>query len=246
MKQNRTRFCIGCVCIAIIATGTFVGFTTARAQGNGALNRLDRGQGLPTLKLSGAEELLSQTFLFECTEDTPLEVQSVTLVDAESNFEVEASCDCGGFPMTIVPGDLVGIRIKCRTKDLSVHYNQLRFNVGVGVAPILYNVEAQRVMTSAGVHSSTNSETLSLFTVAPNPSQGMLSIVIDGQQSADVDIFDALGNTIASRKGISTWKWDGVTNSGTPAPSGSYIIRSTTGIKKGKRASTSKNIVISR
>ncbi|MFI5264524.1 MAG: hypothetical protein ACHQM6_08420, partial [Candidatus Kapaibacterium sp.] len=151
MKQNKQHFCMMCIAIAVII-GT--GFSIARAQNADDIIRFDRGSNLPTLKFSGTEENFSQVFRLECTDSIPLKIMSLFLVDPESNFSVEQSCDCGGLPMTVVPGDLMGVRITLQTKDQNVHYNQVRFVLADGEAPINFNIEAVRISPQAGVEST--------------------------------------------------------------------------------------------
>jgi len=222
-----------------------LGFSTARAQDGGSLVRFDRGSNLPVLKFSGTEESFSQVFRMECTDSIPLRIMSMYLVDPESNFSVEQSCDCEELPLTIVPGDLMGIRVTLQANDQNVHYNQVRFILADGEAPINFNIEASRLSAQAGITSPATSD---LFTISimPNPSSGSISITIPGSDRTDIEIFDALGNLIASQSNISSWKWDGLTESGTPVPSGNYFIRALAQGSNGAVKVSTKNVMIAR
>ncbi|MEP7235213.1 MAG: T9SS type A sorting domain-containing protein [Ignavibacteriota bacterium] len=193
------------------------------AQENGSINRFDRGKSLPTLKFSGINDVISQTFRFQCTDSIALKVLSVSLVDPESNFGIEESCDCGGFPVVTEPGGLLGVTLTLRASDLSVHYNQLRFNMGNGVEPIFFNVEGQRQEVSAGVDNKKLAVNTSLK-VFPNPSHGKVTITLNEVKTADIDIFDGAGKVILTQKNTNHFDWDGKLTNGTSLSAGNYFV----------------------
>ncbi len=231
------------MCIAIAAATIGIGSSCAFAQDAGALYRFDRSADLPTLRFSGTSEIFSEVFRFENTDSVPMKIISISLVDPESSFSIQPGCDCGGMPMTVVPGDLMGVRITLQANDGNIHYNQIRFTMDNGAAPIIFNIEAQRIQ--AGVNTSSASG-LFTFSTVPNPSFGNISIEVSGAEHADIQIFDQAGKLITSQNNISSWIWNGATSTGTPVSSGNYFIRAAATDADGKMIVSTKNVLIIR
>ena len=118
--------------------------------------------------------------------------------------------------------------------------------LGDGKPPIVYNVEAMRIMQQAGVQSIPPAPESFTFSAMPNPSPGNIAIEISGPDHADIEIFNTLGKLVTSQKNISTWTWNGLAANGAPAPTGNYFIRATTRDASGKIIVTTKQVVIVR
>ena len=209
------------------------------------LNPFDRTSVLPTLKFSGTDEIFGQTFLFHSTDKDALKIISISSVNKDTQLVVIPEGSCSGLPMTTLPGELMAVRLTLQTYDSKVYYNQLRFDMGNGAAPIIYDIEAERILPQAGVRPSAAPEVFT-FSAVPNPSSGIITIQLSGSEKADIEIFDELGKSILSRKNIVSWIWNGETSTGTPVPSGNYFIRAAARDANGKIIVSTKNVSILR
>jgi hypothetical protein len=210
------------------------------------INPFDRKSILPALKFSGTDEIFGQNFRFQCTDTAALKVLRITMVDQDSQLVLTPIGACSGLPMTAMPGDILAIRLTLQTYDSKVHYNQIRFTMGNGVAPIIFTIEAQRIMPQAAVRANPPSSELFAFSTVPNPSAGNIAIQVSGENHADIEIFDQLGKSLLSQKNITSWNWNGQSANGTPVPSGNYFIRAITSGPNGQPSVSTKQVAIIR
>lgn len=208
-------------------------------------NPFNRTSALPALKMSGTDEIFGQTFLFQCTDKDSLRVDSIVLDNPDSHFILTPTGACSSLPMVATPGELLAVRISLRTNDPVVYNNRLRFVLGNGMPPIVYDVQAMRTIPLSGVGQHKQDESFS-FSAIPNPSSGSIAIKVSEDVKADVDIFDAAGKKIISQKNIRAWTWNGQSKSGVSVPSGNYFIRAASHNANGKEIVRTKQVVISR
>ena len=211
------------------------------------LNPFDRTSILPTLKMTGTSEKFGRIFFFQNTDNINLKIVSIQLDSSYADFTLEAMGACSGLPMTAIPREIMSLRISLDASDSAKMYvNQLRFNLGNGLAPLIYHVEAMRIMEESGVHQNSSSDESFTFSAIPNPSSGSISIEIFGGNKADVEIISAEGKLINMQKNISSWTWNGKSSVGISVPSGNYFIRATTRNANGKEITKTKQVVILR
>ncbi len=201
--------------------------TAVRPTEFNTINPFDRTSILPTLKMSGTGDSFGQTFLFQSTDTIDLEVITISLGNEDVHFTVTPLGACSGLPMLAMPGELMAVRITFHASDSKMYYNQLRFVLGKGTAPLVYNLEAMRIIPQAGVQPPANPEIFTFSTI-PNPSSGNIALEISGANKANIEIFDATGKLMISQKNISSWSWNGQRADGTAVPSGNYFIRAST------------------
>lgn len=211
------------------------------------LNPFDRSSILPTLKMTGTTEIFGQTFLFQNTDSVNLRVMSILLDSTYAHFTLEPKGACAGLPMTAIPGEIMEVRISLDAKDSGALYtNKLRFNLGNGMAPMVYPVEAMRVADQLGVDANLSSGERFTFSAIPNPSSGNITIQISGTDKADIVIYGTDGKPLMIQKDISFWIWNGKSSAGINVPSGNYYIRATAQDAKGKEIIKTKQVVIVR
>ena len=106
------------------------------------------------------------------------------------------------------------------------------------------DVYAQRVSPTGEVGPTTSVEqgaamSFALAPARPNPSRGVveLSLTLPAAMPARVELFDSAGRmvrTLASGAlpaGVTTLRWDGCDNNGSPVPSGVYLARAAVGAR---------------
>ena len=82
------------------------------------------------------------------------------------------------------------------------------------------------------------------FALLPNPSDGEVLFRIPGAATANVEIYDVLGNLITTMKGTTNLTWNGNGAAGSPVASGQYIVRVTGTDSQGQPYRASRELVI--
>ena len=77
--------------------------------------------------------------------------------------------------------------------------------------------------------------------MSPNPAKNYLKLEMAGVKTADIQMVDLLGKTIAMVKTNTTWKWDAAN-----IINGSYIIRIAGQSLSGEQFVSSKRIIVSK
>jgi hypothetical protein len=70
--------------------------------------------------------------------------------------------------------------------------------------------------------------------ICPNPSQGPLSINTTDAEISVIEIYNLLGDIIASHEHSNYWNWDGKTISGEHVEPGTYFVR-TVGVRADRK-----------
>jgi hypothetical protein len=78
------------------------------------------------------------------------------------------------------------------------------------------------------------------FTIAPNPATDNINIMSSGVRTAEIGIYDLLGNEIASSK-TTTWKWDA-----SSIATGAYLVQIVGESFSGDQFIISRRIIIAR
>ncbi len=209
------------------------------------VNPFDRTSILPTLRMTGTTEKFGEMFLFQNTDSINLKVVSILLDSTYAHFTLEPLGACAGLPMTAIPGEIMAVRISLDAKDSgAIYFNTLRFNLGNGVRPMVYPLEAMRIADQAGVNNVASVPFS--FSAIPNPSSGSIKIEISGTDKADIVIYSTDGKPLIIQKSISSWTWNGQSSVGINVPSGTYFIRANTLDAKGKEIIKTKQVVIER
>ena len=82
--------------------------------------------------------------------------------------------------------------------------------------------------------------------ILPNPTADRVEIRVDQARSANVEVFDLLGNVLQTMHGMSILNWDGRDAAGAQLPSGVYIVRVTGTDVNGAGFRESRQLVIDR
>ncbi|MDP4236016.1 MAG: hypothetical protein Q8919_06175 [Bacteroidota bacterium] len=209
------------------------------------INPFSREPIHPTLKMSGTDETFGQTFLFQCLDKDSLRINAIALDNPDPHFVLSPMGACSSLPMVVLPGDYMAVRITLKTDDPSIYYNQLRFVLGNGQAPVVFDVEAMRIIQQNALTPSPRKDSIQL-SIVPNPMSGSTTIAISGGSESEITIFDALGKVIDSRNNITTWRWDGKGAEGSRSPGGHYFIGATSISPSGKSVVITKQLVIER
>ncbi len=210
------------------------------------MNPFDRSSILPTLRMSGTDSIFGQTFLFASTDKDSLLIKAISLDSQYAFFTLEPLNACSNLPMTVAPGDYLAVRISLAASSSVLYRNKLRFVLGNGMAPIVFNVEAMRVMPQDAVSTNLPQSPSFTFSTIPNPSSGNIAIQISGAAKADIEIFDAIGKLVTLEKDITSWIWNGRSLGGSRVPSGNYLIRATSRDNSGTVLVETKQVSIVR
>jgi hypothetical protein len=111
---------------------------------------------------------------------------------------------------------------------------------------MVFDVKAMRIFPQSGVEPNSPRSEPFTFSAVPNPSPGNITIDVSGADKADIEIFDALGKSLVSKKNITSWTWSGKTTGGITVPSGNYFIRAITRDAAGKETAKMKQVLITR
>lgn len=210
------------------------------------IHPFNRTSVLPELKMTGTDEIFGQTFLFQCTDSDSLRIDAISLDNNDPHFILSPMGICSNLPMVVIPGDYMAVRITLKTDSPEMYENKLRFVLGNGSAPLVFEVKAMRIFPQSGVEPNSPKSEPFTFSAIPNPSSGNIAIQVSGAEKADIEIFDALGKSLVSKKGITSWTWGGRTIGGISVPCGNYFIRAITHGAGGKEITKTKQVVIAK
>ena len=161
-------------------------------------------------------------------------VTAVSWLDSSSHFLVTEIIP--GLPDTLASGAGMAVIFHFYGDTGQVYYDTLALTISNGITQrgrftpmaspgtMLISVKGTELAAPASVTSETpNALNLMLY---PNPSSGLVNMELDGATTATFQVFDVLGNVIASHVGSGTWQFD-ATASG--LSNGTYFIRATSG-----------------
>jgi hypothetical protein len=164
-------------------------------------------------------------------------VSAVNWLDSSSHFLVTEIVP--GLPDTLAPGAGMAVIFHFYGDTGQVYYDTLALTISNGTTwggnkfstlstPGTMYISVRGIQTAppatVTAQASPDAPNLLLY---PNPSSGIVNMQLDGAQSATFEVFDVLGNVIASHTGEGTWQWD-ATSPGL-ASNGTYFIRATSG-----------------
>jgi hypothetical protein len=124
----------------------------------------------------------------------------------------------------------------------TVFTNPLYISTDQSIQPQMYTIQAL-AQAAAGVTAV--SPTSFDFSIVPNPSAGEVRVMLSNASSAtSVEIFDILGNRIATLSQAQNYSWNGVDQSGANVAAGVYVVRVTGTDADGHAFRSSKQVVI--
>ncbi len=161
-------------------------------------------------------------------------VSAVKFIDSSSHFYIYQTVP--GVPDTLVPGAGMAVIIHFYGDTGQAYYDTLAITITNGIthggkytplaAPGTMLISVKGTQTSAPASVNITAQSGLNVMLYPNPSSGLVNMELDGATSATFQIFDILGNVIASHVGSGTWQFD-ATASG--LSNGTYFIRASSG-----------------
>ncbi len=163
-------------------------------------------------------------------------VTAVNWVDSSSHFLITEIVP--GLPDTLAPGAGMGVIFHFYGDSDMTFYDTLAFTVQNGITwrggkpiplsdPGTLYVNVKGLSTPPPASVATVSAPNANLQLYPNPSSGIVNMQLDGSENTTFEVFDVLGNIIASHTGEGIWQWD-ATSAGL-ASNGTYFIRATSG-----------------
>jgi hypothetical protein len=164
-------------------------------------------------------------------------VTAVKFIDTTSHFYIYQTVP--GVPDTLAPGAGMAVIIHFYGDTGQVYYDTLALTISNGTTwgggkmstlstPGTMYISVRGVQTAAPAsvtgQAVANAPDLLLY---PNPSSGIVNMQLDGAENTTFEVFDVLGNVVASHTGEGTWQWD-ATSAGL-ASNGTYFIRASSG-----------------
>ncbi|MDP4200561.1 MAG: choice-of-anchor D domain-containing protein [Bacteroidota bacterium] len=170
-------------------------------------------------------------------------VVNQVILGQSTNFTL---MNASSFPVTITPGSSLPAMVQvCNdppsgataTDPMFVATNQ-------SIQPQTFQLQSVAA-AAAGVIETIDPATINLA-IMPNPTSDRVAIQLDQARSANVEIFDMLGNVLETLHGNTSFNWDTRDAAGTSLPNGAYIVRVTGVDLAGQPFRTSKQLVIER
>ncbi len=188
----------------------------------------------------GIEE--SYTLLFVNNLNVDVTVQSLSM--KEGTYYTITATNPSTTPFIIKPNETFTVTISFKASDGLVHKDALVIvadhnitSTEIGIEGINYSLASVKgAVLPEGVSVSVN----------PVPAKSDLTVTIAGIRSANIEVIDILGNTIATATTTGEWKWNGQTSVGSAASNGAYIVRIAGMSNDGSSFVTSKRVIIAK
>ncbi len=172
--------------------------------------------------------------------NTSVKVLSASLRDGV-DFNITGTSPI--LPAVLQPGDHLVVSIELLSNLLGFYQDELTIVTDHNAVSQTYGL--QGVLTAQSSYVSPSTGTSTSIEVAPNPSSGSVRVALRDARSAEMLVFDLLGNAIASHMGTEPWIWDASVN-GSRVPSGMYFLRISGVSRDGNPFVTSRHLVIGR
>jgi hypothetical protein len=159
-----------------------------------------------------------QTIAFQNNLNTAVTISGLTFTGAQSsNFTVIGSTPA--LPATLQAGDIINIQVQFNCGPNNGFYTaNLNLQTQGGIAPIVIPFQTIQQGPASVARAEESGVTIS---VSPNPTRGIVRVEVKDAASANVEILNVLGQTVATGEGTSFY-WNGET-AGVSA--GIYIVR---------------------
>lgn len=218
------------------ATGVLIGFVVhSNANMDSTVRPLFPNEKR-TLGVEGNGRVTSTTFYFTNNLSVDCTVNKVYLADG--TFFTITSTIPTPTPFVLHPGDNLTVVVTYTATDNLVHHDHLMIDAN-------HNLQAQD-FDLQGVQLTAASVTNVLpagvaISVSPNPASNYLTVDMAGIRSADVQVIDLLGKTVAATKSNTTWRWNA-----SNFTAGSYIVRVAGESMNGEQFVASKRVIVSK
>lgn len=144
-------------------------------------------------------------------------------------------------PFTIEPGESFTVQIGYAAQDMVVHYDKLLFSTNKNKV-FSYNLQALRTPSSS-VHTTNNTTDASL-SINPNPSNGVVNIIMGSDFIGDIAIYTIDGKLIASQKNTNSWIWKATSENNGRILNQEYIVRATGRDSHGQIVSQTEKLIL--
>jgi hypothetical protein len=193
-----------------------------------AVDPADTGafQLFPNIKsampIESDQQTTSKDFFFICNTSHNVKVISVAVKDG-THFAV-ASPTSSDLPITLQPFGRMKVTITFDASTNGFYDDELDIVTENGLTSQAFSLQGMRTNgISAGV--KTSNAVQPQIMLSPNPSHGPVAIAISDANVHFIDIYDLLGNLVASEKNSNLWVWDGKTMNDETGSDGTYFIR---------------------
>lgn len=181
------------------------------------------------------------TITFYNTTSAPITVNSL-FMSPTANLSLIGSSITS--PTTIQPGGQVQAYVQFNSNGQmgTVFSNPLYIATNQSIQPQLYNIQAIQQAPASVINAVSSTVD---FSIVPNPSSGDFRVVIPNNATAmTVEVFDLLGNHVASLSEAQHFAWNGVDDRGMSVAAGVYIVRVSGRDTNGQEFRSTKQVAI--
>lgn len=189
-----------------------------------------------TLGIESNGKVTSKNFYFTNNLDVDATVNKVYMEDG-TYFTITSTTPTPT-PFVLHPGDNLVVVVAYTATDHLVHHDHLMIDADHQLQSTSFDMQGV-LGAAAGV--TNNIPAGVAVNVSPNPASSFVNVNMTGVQMAAVQIIDLLGNTVATAKANTMWKWNA-----SNIAAGSYIVRIEGTSLNGEQFVTSKRVVVSK
>jgi len=168
----------------------------------------------------------------------PITVTGVTLADT-TNFHVISTTPT--LPTVLQPGAQLNVVVGLTGNVPGFVSTDLMLNTSNSITP--RNVIVQGILLAPQNDVKVRAAGDVKVLLSPNPSHGAVRVDLTNAAKAKVEVYDILGQIVASGSASDYWSWNGTTAAGIAA-NGTYIVRITGVDTNGKNFTVSRQVVI--
>jgi hypothetical protein len=177
----------------------------------------------------------TDTFYF--TNDVKVDA-TVTDISVDSTQYFSITFNPSPTPFVLHPGQNVTIIVTFIATDHHVHHAHLTITANHNLKDPTFELEGL-TLASAGVAQTLPADVA--VSLSPNPASNYVTVDMDGVRSADIQVYDLLGQSVTSAKATGEWKWNAAN-----VADGTYIVRIAGMSTSGEQFVTSKRVIIAR
>lgn len=220
-------------------TGKLIGFRVTDKKDNNTTDTVIRPlfpDEKRTLGMESNGKMAEKSFYFVNNLDVDATVNKIYL--AEGTYFTITSTNPTPTPFVLHPGDKLTVIVKYSATDNLVHYDKLMIEADHQLVSTEFDLQAVQLVAASVANILPVGVAVS---VSPNPASNFIKVDMSGIRSADVQIIDLLGNTVASAKANTTWRWDAMN-----IFAGSYIVRIAGESVNGEQFVNSQRVVLTK
>lgn len=184
------------------------------------------------------QKVTVDTFWFVNNTSTDVHVTGASLAHGAPYFAINGYLP-HSLPDTLTPSQKFGVIVQFNGDTLGFYHDSLTIQASQSLMSQVYNLEAVLLKSAgAGVNLSI-APVQATLSLVPNPAQGEISIAIAGAPRATIELYDLLGNRVATLANVSQTTYDPSALAG-----GIYIVRATGTDDAGNAFTISKRLAI--